>query len=259
MSERAPRLVTILGMHRSGTSAFSGVLRELGLGFGWLRDPHELDEDHSASPYENAFNTHGNLENRELRWLHDEILERSGGSWHEPPSQVEITVKDRARRDEVIGSFEDDPVAIKDPRLLVVMDLYRELDPLTIAVIRNPVAVAESLDRRSKKAPPRQQRSRQHDRPVASLSEWEALWRFYNRLLLEEIERQPTPVVDFDRGDLETQARAALNFHGIEPRGSSDFFDPDAAEDAGDWKDRVASPESLELWERLRDHVVVPP
>ena len=251
-----PRLVTILGMHRSGTSAFCGVARELGLGFGWLREPGDLDEGQRGSPHKNAFNVRGNHENRELRWLHDEILERAGGSWHEPPDGVEITARDRERRDQVIGSFADDPVAIKDPRLLLVMDLYRELDPLPIAVIRNPVAVAESLDRRSKQPPPKQKRSRQHDRPVASLKDWEALWRHYNSLLAQELERTPMPVVDFDRGELEAQARAALSFHAIEPTGSSDFFDPAATKDPGGWEERVQSPESMELWQRLSQHVV---
>lgn len=248
------RLVTILGMHRSGTSAFSGVARELGLGFGWLRKPGDLDQ--GGRSYKNAFNPRGNHENRELRWLHDEILERADGSWYEPPDGVAISAEDRERRDEVLGSFEDDPVAIKDPRLLLVMDLYRELDPLPIAVIRNPVSVAESLDRRSKKAPPEQEQGRQHDRPIASLADWEALWRYYNALLLAEIERTPMPVVDFDRGELAAQARAALQFHGIEPSGSSDFFDPNAATDPGDWRERTSSPESVELWERLSEHVV---
>ncbi len=251
-----PQLVTILGMHRSGTSAFSGVVRDLGLGFGWLRKPHDLDD--AGRQYRNAFNARGNHENRELRWLHDEILERAGGSWYEPPSRVEISQGDRDRRDEVIDSFEDDPVAIKDPRLLLVMDLYRDLDPLPIAVIRNPVSVADSLDRRSKKKPPKQKQGRQQDRPVASPAEWEALWRHYNEALLEEIERRTMPVVDFDRGDLEAQARSALSFHGIEPAGSSDFFDPTAIEDPGRWQDRVAAPQSLELWERLQSHVAAP-
>jgi hypothetical protein len=248
------RLVTILGMHRSGTSAFSGVARELGLGFGWLRKPGDLGE--GGRTYRNAFNPKGNHENRELRWLHEEILERAGGSWHRPPQRVEISEGDRTRRDEVIGSFEDDPVAIKDPRLLLVLDLYRELDPLPIGVIRNPVSVAESLERRSREEQPRQKEGRQRGVPTASLSEWEALWRHYNYLLLAELERTAMPVVDFDRGDLASQARAALEFHGIEARGTSDFFDPDAATDPGAWRDRVSSPESLELWEALSSQAV---
>src|SRR5688500_13289594 len=105
-------------MHRSGTSAVAGVTRDLGLGFGWLRKPGALGE--GGRSYRNAFNSRGNHENRELRWLHEEILERSGGSWHAPPEEIKISPKDRERRDEVIGSFKDDPVAIKDPRLLLV-------------------------------------------------------------------------------------------------------------------------------------------
>lgn len=253
-----PQLVTILGMHRSGTSAFCGVLRELGLGFGWLRKPGDLGKDRRGGEYKNAYNVRGNQENRELRWLHDEILERSGGSWFEPPERVEILERDRGRRDEVIESFEDDPVAMKDPRTILVMDLYRELDPLPIAVIRNPASVAGSLERRSKKAQLNQRQSHRNELPMRTPEEWEALWRQYNYALLAELERRPVPVVDFDRGDLEGQARAALEFHGIEPSGSTDFFDPDLATDPGDWKARVSSPESLELWERLSEHVGAP-
>lgn len=249
------QLVTILGMHRSGTSAFCGVARELGLGFGWLREPGDLDGERRAGPHRNAFNARGNHENRELRWLHDKILKRSGGSWFEPPESVEIKARDREKRDEVVDTFEDDPVAIKDPRMLLVMDLYSDLDPVSIGVIRNPVSVADSLDRRSKQAPPEQERSRQGGHPVGTPEAWEALWRRYNYALLSEIERKPAPVVDFDRGDLEAQARAALQFHGIETSGSTDFFDPNATKDPGGWEERVRSPESMELWERLSQHV----
>jgi len=250
------QLVTILGMHRSGTSAFSGVARELGLGFGWLREPGDLDGTRRAGPHQNAFNVRGNHENRELRWLHDKILKRSGGSWFEPPESVEIKARDREKRDEVVDTFEDDPVAIKDPRMLLVMDLYSDLDPVSIGVIRNPVSVADSLARRSKQAPPEQERSRQEGHPVGTPEAWEALWRRYNYALLSEIERKPAPVVDFDRGDLEAQARAALQFHGIETSGSTDFFDPNATKDSGGWEERVVSPGSMELWQRLSQHVV---
>lgn len=250
-------LVTILGMHRSGTSAFAGVLRDLGLSFGWMRKPGDLGPSKGPSrDYRNAFNQRGNQENRELRWLHESILERAGGSWFEPPERIEIEPGDRARRDEVLDSFPGDPVAVKDPRLLLVLDLYRDLEPRPIAVIRNPVAVRESLERRSRQPAPERKQSNRSGHPVRSPAEWEALWRHYNGLLLAELELEPMPVVDFDRGDLEDQARAALDFHGLEARGTSEFFDPDLVNRGGDWQERVASPESLALWRGLSERAV---
>ena len=114
-------------MHRSGTSAVAGVMQDFGVTFGWMRRPG--DEHQSTGlfkPERNAFNPRGNRENRQLRWLHESILERAGGSWWQPPVSVAVDAGDRRERDEVLATFEGETIAVKDPRMVLVMDLWRD-------------------------------------------------------------------------------------------------------------------------------------
>lgn len=230
-------LLTIVGMHRSGTSAFAGTLQDHGIEFGPVRE-------------RNVHNPRGNREIPRLRQLHDRMLKRSGGSWFAPPAEVAVTDADRAERDEVLASIEGETIAVKDPRILLLGELYRDLDPRPIGVIRNPVAVRESLQRREED--PRQ--------PSLPGDEWEALWRHYNRLLLAHLDREAFPLIDFDRrSELDAQARAALAFYGIVPAEEpSSFFEDElvsSSEDSG-WRRRALSPESVELWGRLAERTV---
>ena len=109
-------------------------------------------------------------------------------------------------------SIPGETIGVKDPRLLLVLELWRDLDPRPIGVIRNPVAVRESLERRAHERP------RRH--PQLSAAGWDELWLIYNRALLAEHRRRPFPVIDFERhADLDAQVRAALAFHGLETIG----------------------------------------
>jgi hypothetical protein len=218
-------------MHRSGTSATLGTLQRYGVAVGPVSE-------------RNTHNPRGNRELRHLVKLHDRILERSGGSWWHPPEVVSTTDDDRRRRDETLGEITGTPAAVKDPRLLLLLDFWRDLQPMWIGVIRNPVAVRESLERREVN----------RGRAAVGADGWEALWCHYNRLLLEELERDPFPVIDFDRSDdLDAQVRAALAHYGIEPRGEGGFLDTELVHQRGDddWRWQVLVPESIELWERL--------
>ena len=48
--------------------------------------------------------------------------------------------------------------------------------------------------------------------------------------------------------------QAALRHHGVEPTGSSSFYEPELATPVDEgWRDRVLLPESVELWERLSE------
>jgi hypothetical protein len=237
------RLITVLGMHRSGTSAVAGLMADHGVAFGWMRES-------------NAFNPRGNRENRELRWLHDAVLERNGGSWFEPPDSIRLEPADREKRDAELAGFEGDVLAVKDPRLLLLTELWRDLEPSSIGVIRNPVAVRESLERRSLRKRPAQKRARQHRNPVLEPSEWEELWCSYNRRLLSELEREPFPLVDFDRAEaLDDQVRDALVTLGVSAPGTSTFYDPELATEVDmGWRERALTSESVELWEGLSEY-----
>jgi len=225
-----PRVVAVLGMHRSGTSATVGTIEQHGISLGPV----------SRS---NRFNPRGNRELRPLVKLHDRILDRNGGAWWRPPATVALLPGDRQERDGVLATIPGDTVAVKDPRILPLLELWRDLEPLRIGVIRNPVAVRRSLERRA----------REDGRELLDAEGWEALWRRYNAILLAELEREPFPLVDFDRtAELDAQVRSALAFHGLEAGGEGTFFDPGLVHERDDgWRDEALSPESVALWDRL--------
>lgn len=231
-------LVAVLGMHRSGTSATAGTIQQYGFEVGPVSE-------------QNRSNPRGNQELRGLVKLHDRILKRSGGSWWQPPEQVSIAEGDCRMRDELLATIAGEQVAVKDPRMLLALDLWRDLEPRWIGVIRNPVAVRSSLERRA----------RERGRPSLDAAGWEALWRRYNRILLAELDRSPFPVIDFDRpDDLDVQVRAALAFYGLNAIARRTFFEPELVRERVDpaWREQVRSPESVELWERLAALTGVP-
>lgn len=229
------KLLAVLGMHRSGTSAVTAMLADHGVELG------------SAREKRNAFNPRGNREILALRRVHERVLERAGGSWADPPEAVEVSDADRAERDQVLEQIPGRVVAVKEPRMLLAMELWRDLAVAPIGVIRNPVAVRDSLG----------DRAAEGMGPVKVPSAWEALWRHYNRALLAELEREPFPVVDFDRrGTLDPQVRAALAAHGIEVSGDAPSFEASLARPGDEGWRRRAEPESAQLWDRLVEHVV---
>jgi hypothetical protein len=220
-------------MHRSGTSATAGILQELGIELGPVSE-------------QARFNARGNREIRELNQLHNAILERSGGSWWDPPDARRLKRGDFRRRDQILDSIPGRTIGVKDPRMLIVPELWRDLDPRPIGVIRNPVAVRRSLERRGR------ERERHPELPAAR---WEELWTIYNRGLVRELEAEPFPVIDFDRhSELDRQIRSALAFHGLEAQGESSFFDRGLVENAVDeWRSEVEFAEALELWDQLAE------
>jgi hypothetical protein len=229
---RGKTLVTVLGMHRSGTSAIAGTVQDHGVELGPVSERAR-------------FNARGNREIRELNQLHNAILVRSGGSWWEPPRQVRLRRSDFRRRDEVLGAIPGETIGAKDPRMLVTLELWRDLDPKPMGVIRNPVAVRKSLERRAR------ERGERH--PQLSGAGWEELWVTYNRALLEELEREPFPVIDFDRhADLDAQIRDALAFHQLETDAESRFFDRElVGQRVDEWRTQIISADALELWDEL--------
>jgi hypothetical protein len=237
---RRKTVVAVLGMHRSGTSATAGMLQEHGVELGPVSE-------------QARFNARGNREIRDLNRLHNSILERNGGSWSKPPLEPRLERSDFSRRDEILGAIPGRTIGVKDPRMLLLLELWRDLDPKPIGVIRNPVAVRRSLERRA--------RERGDRHPQLSALEWEQLWTTYNRALLSELQAQPFPVIDFDRhAELDTQVRAALAFHGLEGQAESSFFDRDlVGHDLEEWRSQIAFGEALEVWDELARRAIMSP
>jgi hypothetical protein len=136
--------VVVLGMHRSGTSALTNLLRLLGLWAGEEEDFPPGDEH----------NQKGYWEHRGIWSVDEAILQTLGASWSE------IADLDLSRLGEgVRARFEERARAIvrdldrhgswvvKDPRLCLLFPFWREFleRPLCILIHREPLPVARSL------------------------------------------------------------------------------------------------------------------
>ena len=143
-----PRIVCVLGMHRSGTSLLTRLLNLLGVDLG--------PEEHLMAP--NEYNSKGYWEHQPLTDLNDELLLRLGGSWHEPPIffpgwESAPTLSDLRQRARAL--IREDFAAAelwgwKDPRMCLTLPFWQRLLPAMEYVIcfRNPVDVARPLHHR---------------------------------------------------------------------------------------------------------------
>jgi len=142
--------IIVLGMHRSGTSAIAGVLKLLGVNLGRnLLPPNE-------------FNQKGFFENIEILNLNNNILDVLSSQWDDQLSlpdnwlQQEKLTDFKPQAVEIIASEfqESSLIGIKDPRMCLLItfwqDVLRDLGMRVcyIIIVRNPVEVAQSLEKR---------------------------------------------------------------------------------------------------------------
>src|SRR5580765_3113838 len=144
------KVVVILGMHRSGTSALAGALAQMGVDFG----KHLI----SPSPY----NPKGYFEHPEIVTLHDELLRALGSRWDDylplPSGWTETEVA-REIRSSLVAILKRDfgkesLFGVKDPRLCRLTPLWFPIFETLrtelhfVLTIRHPWEVAESLRKR---------------------------------------------------------------------------------------------------------------
>jgi hypothetical protein len=147
------RGVVVLGMHRSGTSAVTGVIDALGL-------PACITGDR-LSP--RKWNARGNFESRSLSIFDELLLNHLGGTWWAPPALADgwaasTSLADlRAEAAKLFRAVHPlEHWVWKDPRACVLMqfwDLVLGKDTPRIVVLRNPVESAASLARRNNMPP----------------------------------------------------------------------------------------------------------
>ncbi len=154
----APRrqAILVLGMHRSGTSALSGLLCTLG----------------AAAPKKTLMGSHpcnlkGLFEALSIAQTHDEFLAAAGSSWHDwrkfdlrwahSPAAAPHSAKIKTV---LLDEFGDEPlILLKDPRICrfvpytasILADL--NISFVVVLPVRNPLEVALSLQRRDNFAP----------------------------------------------------------------------------------------------------------
>jgi hypothetical protein len=145
------RAVLILGMHRSGTSALSGIIGALGVtGPKTLADATE-------------WNPRGFFESPRIFAANNALLQAAGSSWDDwrpldlQCFEAQAGPHRRVLKEVIADEFGGAPlIFLKDPRICRFVPLVRsilaELRVSTVAVllIRNPQEVAQSLRRRDK-------------------------------------------------------------------------------------------------------------
>ena len=149
------KCLLVLGMHRSGTSAISGLLHYLGIDFGKsIVDPS----------YDNP---KGFFENRAIQSINNQLLAALGVSWDHPNFLPEnwwkkssIQALQIQARETILEEFKGTTFfAIKDPRICYLFPFWEEiLQSLNISIncvitIRASFEVAASLQKRNGLAP----------------------------------------------------------------------------------------------------------
>jgi hypothetical protein len=224
---RPTRVVSVLGMHRSGTSCLAGSLEQHGLFLG---------EVNTAAPW----NKRGNRESFAIMDLQGAILEASGGSWDRPPARVEWKPEHLEAARALLAEQAGRPLwGFKDPRTLLTIEGWRALVPdlEAVGIFRHPLKVAQSLKARN-------------DLPLeAGL----ALWGAYNERLLELHAQAPFPIVCFDEepGVLDEKLRRAAQLIGLPGASPSEPFFTEELRNAPA-EGTAVPPESEALHERLR-------
>jgi hypothetical protein len=139
------RMVCVLGMHRSGTSAVTRILHDLGV---YLGPPHHHMKPRGDNPI-------GFFEHQPLTDLNDQIVWDLRGTWFSPPVLSEGWVDAPillSTREKAVMLLEEDfgtsaVWAWKDPRTSLTFPFWQPLLPPVRCVLclRNPLDVARSL------------------------------------------------------------------------------------------------------------------
>ena len=173
----------VIGMHRSGTSALTGVLGGLGL---TLPQPSDRWEPLPSNPE--------HFESASMVWFDEHLIELLEGNWDAPPplpsgweERSELKAFDDEARRAARCAFPDDgPVVWKDPRACLLLPYWRRLLPQPLAAVlmwRAPAEVASSL----------------HQRDGLNWTLGAALWERYNRAALEVLEGSHVYVASYEQ------------------------------------------------------------
>lgn len=149
--QNTKRMVIVLGMHRSGTSAITRALMALGVRLGSELLP-PLEE-----------NPKGFWEEPDVMALNDTLLSALGMTWDSlsplfPDRLTKVCSKDLLERGcEIVarGTAEADVYGVKDPRLCRLVPFWKTIcyqvgvATSYVIVVRNPLSVAKSLEIRN--------------------------------------------------------------------------------------------------------------
>ena len=137
--------IIVLGMHRSGTSLTTRLINMMGAYFGPETSVGEITND----------NPKGFWERPEVFKLNEALLAAQGCAWHDvarwsynPAAIPANTMKNINKI--ILGMDAFRPWVLKDPRLCLLLPVWRSYLEVPIAVIvhRDPVEIALSLQKR---------------------------------------------------------------------------------------------------------------
>lgn len=143
------KVICVLGMHRSGTSLVTGLLRMVGIYLG--------SDDEMYPPGKG--NPKGHWENMTSKKINEDLLREFGGAGDNPPyfppnwfRQKGVVSEIRRRGVNFINKMNEKSKiwAWKDPRTSLTLEFWKDLLPNVYYIIplRDPMAVAKSLEAR---------------------------------------------------------------------------------------------------------------
>ena len=176
--------VVVLGSHRSGTSAVTGLLASAGLRLGPVIPP-------------GADNPRGYFESAAVLSAHESLLHAMERDWTCPPPRLPASV-DLGELQQAVAELReeaDTPWGVKDPRMLFLLGAWTSLVPAMrfVGVVRHPSAISDSLQHRNR-----------FDRVTAS-----AIAAAYTSRLAALHRALKFPVIDFDADGDELLARVS--------------------------------------------------
>lgn len=150
MAKHIGNIVIVLGMHRSGTSAFTGALKIAGFDLG--RDIMQANE----------YNVEGYFENNKIVELNDKILGYFNASWDSMFFLPEKWEEDERLKQSKLDAIQiinsefnkENNIAIKDPRFGILLPFWKsvfetlQIKPNYCVVLRSPIEISLSLENR---------------------------------------------------------------------------------------------------------------
>lgn len=221
-------------MHRSGTSSAVGILEDLG-----FTVPGTMPPDGHGD------NTRGTREPIELTSLSIRILRMNACSWYQPlTTGLRYTKRHIADRNDIIRLCVERRCVLKDPRMLLMLDFWDGVIIHPMAVVRNPVDVAESLVRRGE--------------PVTRRQCIE-LWKVYNRQLLGLAQNHNCPIAFFDHPNFVDQVIQSTRRLGYSGSATTHFFEDRIVRSRTEnWRDLVGDSQAVALYDNLARFAVAP-
>ncbi len=246
--------VLILGMHRSGTSLVSGIINKLGI-FGG---------EEEALGRSGEWNPKGYWEFRKLTQANNRILALLGKRWDRVAGIDDALFIQHGQKiasicEGLAPAFakfaEQGDWAIKDPRMCLLLPAWRDYfrSPLAVLVVRDPVEVAISLNKRNQ----------------MPLTVGVALWEAYMRSALRHSQGMPRILVDYNAllqepGHKIQTLHGKLAEHGVEVSAMTEeiigFVDSALYRSRNRDLDSKAllNGRQAELYERLREESLEP-